>query len=278
MPPEGALTGEAVFLAELATIERVVAFVARRHHLSADAADEFDAHVKLKLVEDDYAVLRKFQGRSSLRTYLTVVIQRIFLDYRVSAWGKWRPSAEARRAGEVAMLFERLTSRDGHTVEEAFELITTNHRVAITREELERLAARLPLRSGRRFEGDDRLVDMAAATPPPDAGATGADDMSAADRIARALRRQTSGLPAQDRLVLALRFEDGRSVAEIAAMLRLDQKALYRRIDRLLRGLRGALEAAGVSAQAVSAVLANPDATAGWNSAGGSVPTGGSER
>jgi RNA polymerase sigma factor for flagellar operon FliA len=39
-------------------------------------ADDFASHPKLKLIEDDYAILRKFQGRSSLRTYLTVVIER----------------------------------------------------------------------------------------------------------------------------------------------------------------------------------------------------------
>jgi len=47
------------------------------------------------------ALLAKFEGRSSLRTFLTVVIQRLFLDHRISAWGKWRPSAEARRGGST---------------------------------------------------------------------------------------------------------------------------------------------------------------------------------
>src|SRR4029453_14108130 len=45
----------------------------------------------LRLVEDDYDVLRRFQARSSLPTYVTVVIQRLFLDYRNRLWGKWRP-------------------------------------------------------------------------------------------------------------------------------------------------------------------------------------------
>ena len=105
----------------------MISFVSSRHHLPGSEADDFGSHVKLKLIEDDYAILRKFEGRSNLRTYLTVVIQRLFLDYRIKAWGKWRPSAEAKRSGPVAILLERLTQRDGYGLEEAVELMKTNH-------------------------------------------------------------------------------------------------------------------------------------------------------
>src|SRR5688572_17606417 len=148
---------EREFLAHLALIERVVSFVVRRYHANPEDAEDFASHVRLKMVEDDYAVIRKFKGQSSLRTYLTVVVSRLFLDYRTSAWGKWRPSAEARRAGPVAVLFEQLLVRDEQTFEEAYETLRTNHAVTMTRDELERLAARLPIRPRRRFESDDAL-------------------------------------------------------------------------------------------------------------------------
>src|SRR4051812_28238821 len=91
----GATPAEVLFLTELPTIERVAAFVTSRHRVPAAEAQEFASHVKMHIIESDYAVLKRFEGRSSLRTYLTVVIQRLFLDYRISQWGKWRPSAEA---------------------------------------------------------------------------------------------------------------------------------------------------------------------------------------
>ena len=47
----------------------------------------------------------------------------------------------------------------------------------------------------------------------------------------------------------------------------------YLWIDRLLRGLRDALEAAGVGAEAVTAMLANPDVPIGWDLAG--IPAAG---
>jgi hypothetical protein len=62
-------------------------------------------------------------------------------------------------------------------------------------------------------------------------------------------------LPPQDRLVLRLRFDEGMAVAGVAKTLHLDQKPLYRRIERLLFQLRGQLEAAGLQAADVVAAL-----------------------
>ena len=74
-------------------IQAVLAYVARGHRLTPDAADEFSSWAHLKLLGDDRAILRKFKGQSSLRTYLVTVIQRLYLDWRVHEWGKWRPSS-----------------------------------------------------------------------------------------------------------------------------------------------------------------------------------------
>ena len=250
--------GEALFVSHLALIERVSVHVCRRHHLRADDAEDFSSHVKVKVLEDDCAILRKFQGRSSLQTYLSVVVQRLFLDYRISAWGKWRPSAEAKRLGAVGMLLEQLTTRDGYSVDQACEVMRTNHQVEATRAELERMAERLPPRTPRRFEGDAVLLDVPSLDPPADQLLGAGQAAASGAVIGDALRRAMAGLDVQDRLVLTLRFEDGRTVAEIATMLRLDQKALYRRIERLLKELRTSLEQAGVERARVLEMLESP--------------------
>ena len=53
----------------------------------------------LKLIEDDYRRLRRFEGRSSFATYLATVVQRLFLDFVIGKTGRWRPSVQARRLG-----------------------------------------------------------------------------------------------------------------------------------------------------------------------------------
>src|SRR6185503_3456382 len=68
---------EDLFLAHVGLLEEVARFVARRYGLSGAEADDLSSRMKLKLIENDYEVLRRFQGKSSLRTYLTVVAQRV---------------------------------------------------------------------------------------------------------------------------------------------------------------------------------------------------------
>ena len=67
--------------------------------------------------ERGYDIIDRFEGRSSLRTYLTVVISRMLLDWRNSKYGKWRPSKAALSLGEHAVDLERLMSRDGYTAD-----------------------------------------------------------------------------------------------------------------------------------------------------------------
>jgi hypothetical protein len=51
---------EQVFVQNLDRINRIAAFVCRRNHLNPAESDEFSSHVRFKLLEDDYAVIRKF--------------------------------------------------------------------------------------------------------------------------------------------------------------------------------------------------------------------------
>src|SRR5262249_31053713 len=68
--------GEALFLASLPVIDDITGQVCRRHRLSATEADDFRSEVRLHFIDRDYEVLRRFERRSSLPTYVTVVIQR----------------------------------------------------------------------------------------------------------------------------------------------------------------------------------------------------------
>ena len=248
MSAKGPIEAEHTFVDQLATVDHVTSFIARRHHLSAADAADFASHVRLKLIEGEYAVFRKFQGRSNLRTYLTVVIGRLFLDYRIAAWGKWRPSAEARRGGRIAMLLEQLLIRDRHTLDEACEILAAAHAVTLTRAELADIAARLPVRLRPRFEPVDALAETADARASADASIVAHERESQSARIIQVLKAVMSQLDVQDRLILTMRFEDGRTVAEIALLLRLEQKPLYRRVEALLRRLRTALEQEGIDA------------------------------
>src|SRR5213082_2466820 len=88
-----------IFVRELSSIERIAAFVARDNDLRGADAEDFVGAIKLRLIEDDYRVIRKWSGRSSLSTYLMAVINNVAIDQHIRRVGKWRPTIAAERAG-----------------------------------------------------------------------------------------------------------------------------------------------------------------------------------
>jgi len=243
------------YLAHRDVIDRAIDVTCRRHRLSRDEAEEFGSTVRLHLVESDYAVLKAFAGRSSLQTYLLTVIAHRFQDWRNAQWGKWRPSAEARRCGPLAVRLETLVLRDGLSFEEALELLRTNHGVSESRESLEALLTRLPVRTRRRSVGEETLRDHETATPNPHGLLRSAQATTLAQQAAQVLEAALAGLQNQDRLILRMRFEDDLRLSDIGRMLGLDQKQLYRRVDASLRQLRAALLEAGIAATDASEIL-----------------------
>lgn len=234
---------EAAFLSSLPVIDSAVGHVLRRHRLSAAEREDFAAEVKLALIRYDYRILARFQGQSSLRTYLVVVVKRLFIDYRRRLWGTWRPSAAARQLGPLASRLEMLLSRDGRSLEEAIALLQAGPD-APTRDQVLGIAARLPLRLARSVQVRQKLLEMPAgelASPE----ATLDCDATAA-RTQEVVTHVMESLATEDRLILRLRFEDDISAADIARLLQLEPKRLYRRIERLLGTFRANLRARGI--------------------------------
>lgn len=245
---------KALLLANLDFIERTVSTIARRNALGRSEADDFEGQVKLRMVIDDYAVLRKFQGKSRLTTFLTTVIHNLFRDYRIQQWGKWRSSAAAKRLGDVGVQLESLLYRDHFTFREAAELLRTRFDVALTDMELAEVAAEIRPRTSRRFESDVGLVRL----PAPDRGdrrLVDRDHSATQGRVATALANAVSALDREDRLILKLRFEEGLTLRAIAVALDFDQRRIYGRVRRVLRELRGRILAEGIRCEDVLALL-----------------------
>lgn len=246
-------------LEHLPLVERVLQHVRRRFRLSEDEAEDFESWVRLRLIESGDAVLAKFEGKSRLDTYLTVVLQRMFLDYRVEKWGKWRPSAAAKRLGSTAIALERLVSMDGVPFEEAAEMLRRNHGVSLSVPELAELAGRLNLSRVERRH----VQDEAAAEPPSphradDRVQHGARGATAA-RIQRAMGEALKLLKPLDRLILKMHYQDGHTVAATARALRLEQKPLYSRLENLRRQIREELERHGITREEIDELIRAPD-------------------
>lgn len=254
------MSPEDIYLQNLRLIERIAASAARRSHAGPDESAEFIQEACVRLLDDDYAIIRKFEGRSSFSTYLTTVIHNLYKQWRVAQWGKWRPSAEAKRLGEKAITLERLITRDGLTFDEAVLTLTTPADSCYTVSELEALYVRLPLRQPRPvLVSDDELPETPALDMEADDRLESRDRERSARTAARALDDVLQTFGAEDRLILQMRFWHGRTAPEIARALHLDQKKVYKRVEKLCAVLRRGLERAGVTKEDVALLLLRGD-------------------
>ena len=243
------------FLAALPLAHAVITALARRTRLPDGDEENFRSLAIMKLVDNDYRVFRQFRGRSSLRTYLTVVLRRVLLDYQTECWGKWRPSVAARRRGRVAVRLERLLARDGFTFREAVTLLRTNFCIDDSTAELHDIAAALPNRSRVAVRSGDVLPDVADPAPMPDAVLAHEQSRAMTARVRAELRQALRHLPDADKLILKMRYVDDIPIVRIAQVLGCEPKPLYRRIERILSDVRKGLHARGVDAQMTRAVL-----------------------
>jgi RNA polymerase sigma factor for flagellar operon FliA len=243
------LEPQELLTANLPVIESAVAFACRRYRLDADETEELAATVRLRLVENDYAVLRAYEQRCAFRTYISIVVQRIVLDYRIHAWGKWHASTEARRLGPMAVELEQLLRRDGRSLEEATLILGPKYSDA-TPAALQSLAAKLPRRAPRHREVplEEAVAVASPAIESVEERSLAHDRRRVSDRVSAIVTSMIEQLPEQDRLILHLRFSEGMRVSDIARALQLDQKLLYRRIEQRGLEMRKAIESAGIGA------------------------------
>lgn len=242
-------TPRELLLANLPLIKRLVVSIGRRAGMSADDIEDLFAHVQLKLVENDYAIIRAFERRSSFKTFIAVVIGHFLLDERNRHRGKWHASAAAERLGDLAVAIEQLLYRDELSYDEAFAALARKH-PDLGRADFDRLAASIPARTPRRHVpieiAASYLASPAAISP---------EHKETAARITAIVKKAIEQMPNHDQTILRLRFESAMNVAEVARSLNLNQQLLYRRFRELLAALRGELESGGITASDVAGLI-----------------------
>lgn len=250
--PDGAKSLEALFVENLPVLERAVASFGRRYGMTADETADLASGIKLRIVEDGYAVLAKFRGESSMSTYLTVVVTMLAREQRVAERGRWRPSAEASRRGPVAIRLETLMHQKGHSLAEAGAVMRARGETALTDRELGELLRQLPRRGPMRplRVADDAL----ASAPAPDDFAARTSDETRTG-IEAVLEKSLAELSLEDRILLKLKFWQQASIADAARILGVEQRPLYRRLEKLLQDLRSRLASAGVTADDIRELL-----------------------
>lgn len=255
MTPEAA---SRLFSANAELIDALIDRVCRHAHMRPADAEDFGSVVKLALIEDDYAILRAWEQRSALSTYLTVIIQRLHADERSRTLGRWEPSAEARRIGKIGVLVESMIVRDGRSLDDVLPRLNAIE-PALTIDQINEIVARLPKRTGRPkgIPLDDVETEIPSVEE-ADARALASELGKLSDKASRIVRDALAGLPLQDRMIVRLRFGDAMSIADISRMMNVPQRPLYRKMESVLEHLRRALTQAGIRRSSANIVVGSP--------------------
>jgi len=218
----------------------------REKRLSPEELEDLRSDIQIKLLEDDYRVLRRWNRRSSFKVYLVNVVYNIWRDRVRGEKGTVRVSAAARRLGPPAPELEMLLGRQRLTFDEAYQVIKPRF-PGLSRGEAEEIAAQINPRCGRRFESEDVVARL------PDLEPTGEERLEQWEKLVKKrealalMHQRLSELPEQDRLLLVRVHAEGVKFSHIARSLGgIDQRSLYRRNEKLITKLRTELEEAGI--------------------------------
>lgn len=255
------LNSEAIFLEHLGWIEKVAASACRKHGVWGEDAEDFSAWAKMKIMDDDYALLRRFRGESEIKTFIATVVVRLAHQYVRERWGRWRPSAAAERIGPLATELEMLVYRDGYPLEQAGQKLRVAGRTTLSDTELARLLARLPQRAPLRPHevSADPVLDAHAGSQNADQRIAASQAWTERRELTDALEHAIERLDPEERMIVRMHFGEGRTVAEVARALRLELKPLYRHVERLRVRVRSLLEDEGIHGSDVRAMLEQED-------------------
>jgi len=206
-----------------------------------------------RIRENDYAVIRRFDGRSRFTTYLTALISRQAVEEIRRRKGRSRARQRAQTLGRLGLnLFEKIFSR-GLNISEAMREVQLEGIPGVSEEQLARMADHIVGQDG---VPAPFIISMEKPPDCPDSPGRTPENLAIEreqrERLTEAVDRLRSELSGADRLLLRLRFppdmdSSPRKASEIAAMLHTSRKAVYRRLDRLLPRCRDILEKSGLS-------------------------------
>lgn len=225
-----------LFVSNIGITEKIVRKYCYKHNLTEDMADEYCSHVYEKLIENDYKKIREFKGKSSYKTYLTVVITRILID-KIRSGGRWTPSQKALKMGKTAMMLEELVFRNNYSFDQAYNTLITTHNNSISREKAYEIVTELQRKrviSARPKETElvDNISDEKVSFP--DNEVENKETLNKKTLLNNIIQEIRMALSNEERLLLKMHFEDGIKVSVIARVLKKERRYIDSKMSSIL--------------------------------------------
>ena len=240
-----------------------------------DAAEEATSQVFARMKADNFAVLRKFDGRASLKTYLVARLPDLLAPSILSLFDEdrnraWRSFECLCKHDIIRTIARRFPTRAGQVGREggrshgdlyqdiAEHLIKDDYRrirkygghgsfIGYIRKVAENLCYDI-LRSRGPGRGEVELppgADFADPRPTPEEETEEGERRRGLERAAAVIRGALAALPPDEALCLTCRFYDGMKPAEIAKLMRRPVAEIYQMLSREKVRLAGLLKDRG---------------------------------
>jgi len=226
-----------LFESNLSITDKIIKNYCYRYNITGDEADECNSHVYEKIIDNDYKKIREFKGGSSYKTYITVVISRILIDKKRSS-GRWKPSQKALKMGEEAVILEELVYWKNYSFDQAYNTLTTNHKISIRRDRAYEIITLLQRKNVRRAKPRTiELVDNESdnKSTSPDKSVIHKEILKKRDQLDNVIEKIRESLSNEEHLLLRMRFEGNINISKIARVLKKDRSNIDKKLKAILR-------------------------------------------
>ncbi len=215
------------------------------------------------LQHDDYRVLRQFKGDAKLSTYITTIIARQAVDLVRKKLGRSREKERAQKFGKIGMIIYEKIILQGCSPGEIYPGLKSIEGISTSMEELENIAEKIKgKKSGLTFSNEDNPVVKNGAMVNEEGEYIIPDKKNNPEEmLIEEQRKQKLGevvkdiitqLNGEERIILRMRFpandeEKPGKVEQIAIVLGISEKAVYKRIARILNKCKNLLAQKGVT-------------------------------
>jgi RNA polymerase sigma factor (sigma-70 family) len=217
------------------------------------------------LRKDDFKILKSFGGRSKITTYLSTIISRLFVDTVRKKYGRKREKERAKEFGDFGLDIYNKIIVEGLNID---EFVKQNEYVKsgnIDIDGVQNIANRI--RGVKRY--DKRDIENFPGTPVKKGIETEEKDIIVADKdnlpemimmdketlqkfknYAEIILKKLSE---EEKFLLKLKFyneneEKGKITRDIASLLNIEKRKVYKLTDKILKKCKKILESEGMNA------------------------------
>jgi len=222
--------------------------------LTEDEKEEFTSYALEKVV----IAFKKFKGKSSERTYLTIVIRNAFQDFIRQKRGRWRVPQKVKKLGQEAELLFTLRYREGRDFDDAYNILSSCFNsvpsVQVIKDLWEKLEEFYTRQKPVYVSFEDitaRELYLSSLVENVDSSLT----EQKYEELIVLLEKLVNELPEDYRLILRMHFEQGVKISALARIFNTTRGKMERRIKKILKVLKEQILKAGVKEDLISETL-----------------------